>query len=90
MRCSLALPILPLEETVPAVHVRTAFLSVNSWFRLCTNLVPRAMITIMVSGLRMRLCVSMCTKLQNGILRNGQQPVAKCCEWLTLTGVNLK
>ena len=27
-----------------------------------------------VFGLGMRLCVHMCTKLENGVLHNGQQP----------------
>ena len=39
---------------------------------LVTSLVPRLMIVIF--GLGMRLRVRMRTKLQNGILRNGQQP----------------
>ena len=54
------------EETVPAVHV------VNPRFRLCDSLVPRPM--IVVFGLGTRLHVRMHTKLENGILRNRQQP----------------
>ena len=54
------------EETVPTVRV------VNSRFRLCTSLVPRPM--IVVFGLGMRLHVRMHTKLENGVLRNRQQP----------------
>ena len=42
----------------------------------------------MVFGLGMRLRVRMRTKLENGVLHNGQQP--QCCEWLLLTRVNLK
>ena len=52
------------EETMPRI--------VNSWLRLCTNVVPIPM--SVVFGLRTRLCVHMCTKLENGILQNGQQP----------------
>ena len=44
---------------------------VNSRFRLCTSLVPRPM--IMVFGLGTRLHLHMCTTLENGVLRNGQQ-----------------
>ena len=54
------------EETVPAVRV------VNSQFRWCTSLVLRPM--IVVFGLRTRLRVRMRTTLENGVLRNGQQP----------------
>ena len=39
---------------------------------LVTSLIPRLMIVIF--GLGMRLLVHMRTKLQNGALRNGQQP----------------
>ena len=54
------------EATVPAMRV------VNSQLRSCTSLVPRP--TIMVLGLGMRLHVRMRTKLENDVLRNGQQP----------------
>ena len=53
---------------------------------LVTSLVPRLRIEIF--GLGTRLLVRMRTKLQNGVLRNGQQP--QCCEWLLLTRVKLK
>ena len=39
-------------------------------FRLCTSLASRPM----VFGLGTRLCVRMCTKLENGVISNGQQP----------------
>ena len=39
---------------------------------LVTRLVPR--LTIVIFGLGTRLLVRMRTKLQNGVLRNGQQP----------------
>ena len=39
---------------------------------VCTSLTPRS-ITV-VFGLGMRQCVHMRTRLENGILRNGQQP----------------
>ena len=54
-----------LLSMVPAACV------VNSRFRSCTSLVPRQM--IMVFGLGTRLHVRMCTTLENGILRNGEQ-----------------
>ena len=41
-------------------------------FHMCTNLVPKPM--TMVIGLGTRLDVRMCTRLENGVLRNGQQP----------------
>ena len=56
-------------------------------FRLCTSLASRSM--TMVFGLGTRLRVRMRTKLENGVLSNGQQPRG-CCEWLLLTRVNLK
>ena len=40
-------------------------------FHACTNLVPKPM--TMVIGLGTRLDVRMCTRLENGVLRNGQQ-----------------
>ena len=40
-------------------------------FRLCTSLVPRPMVALF--GLGTRLHVRMRTKLENGVLRNGQQ-----------------
>ena len=40
-------------------------------FRMCTSLVPRAM--TVVFGLGTRLHVRMRTRLENGVLRNGQQ-----------------
>ena len=43
---------------------------VNSWFRLCTSLFPR--LTIVAFDLGTRLHVHTCTKLENGVLRNGQ------------------
>ena len=52
------------EETVPAVRV------VNSRFHSCTSLVPRP--TIVAFDLGTRLHVHMCTKLENGVLCNGQ------------------
>ena len=45
---------------------------INLRFHVCTSLAPRPM--TMVFGLGMRLCVHMHTTLENGILRNGQQP----------------
>ena len=60
------------EETVPAMCV------VNSQSRLCTSLVPRPMIVVFGLGTRLHMC--MCTTLENGVLRNGQQ--LQCCEWL--------
>ena len=39
--------------------------------RVCTNLAPRPMTVVI--GLGMRLCVHLRTKLENGILGNGQQ-----------------
>ena len=39
---------------------------------LVTSLVPR--LTILLFGMETRLLVRMRTKLQNGVLRNGQQP----------------
>ena len=51
------------EKTVPAM--RTAR-------RLCTSLAPRPM--TVVFGLGTRLRVRMRTKLENGVLSNGQQP----------------
>ena len=38
----------------------------------CTSLAPRPMTVLF--GLGTRLCVRMCTTLENGILRNRQQP----------------
>ena len=54
------------EETSPAVSM------VNSRFHLCTSLVPRPMIVVFGLGTRLHVC--MCTKLENGVLRNSQQP----------------
>ena len=53
---------------------------------LVTSLVLRPM--IVVFGLGTRLHVHMHTTLENGVLRNGQQP--ECCEWLLSTKVKLK
>ena len=39
-----------------------------------TSVVPR--LTILIFGLGTRLLVRMRTKLQNGVLRNGQQPLS--------------
>ena len=39
---------------------------------LCTSVVPRPMLVVFSLGMRLR--VYMHTNLQNGILRNGQQP----------------
>ena len=50
---------------------REYHLLVNSQFRLCTSLAPRPM--TVVFGLGMILYVRMHTKLENGVLRNGQQ-----------------
>ena len=51
---------------MPAVHTAR-------WqFRLCTSLASRPM--TVVFGLGTRLHVRMRTKLENGILSNGQQP----------------
>ena len=52
------------EETVPAV--------LNSRFHVCTSLAPRPM--TVVFGLGTRLRVRMRTTLENGVLRNRQQP----------------
>ena len=49
---------------MPAVSV------VNSRFRLCTSLIPRPMIVAFDLGTRLH--VRMRTKLENGVLRNGQ------------------
>ena len=43
---------------------------VNSQFRLCTSLIPRPMIVVFSLGTRLH--VHMRTKLENGVLRNGQ------------------
>ena len=51
------------EETVPAVRVGD---------RSCTSLVPRQMIAVFALGTRLH--VRMRTTLENGVLRNGQQP----------------
>ena len=53
-----------VKRPVPAVRV------VDSRFRLCTSLVPRP--TIVAFELGTRLHVHMRTKLENGVLRNGQ------------------
>ena len=53
------------KETVPAMCF-------NSRSRLYNSLVLRPM--ILVFGLGTRLYVRMCTTLENGVLRNGQQP----------------
>ena len=52
------------EETVPAV--------LSSQFHVCTSLAPRPM--TVVFGLGMRLHVRMRKTLENGVLRNRQQP----------------
>ena len=53
-------------KTVPAMRT-------GSWqFRLCTSLASRLM--MVVFGLGTRLRVRMRTKLENGVLSNGQQP----------------
>ena len=59
---------LPLEATV----VGQPCLLVDSQFPVCTSLTPRPM--TMVFGLGVRLRMHMHTRLQNGVLRNGQQP----------------
>ena len=51
-------------ETVPAV--------LNSRFHVCTSLVPIPLTVVFSLGTR--LCVHMHTTLENGILRNRQQP----------------
>ena len=51
---------------MPAVHM------VNKGFHLCTSLVPRPVNVVFDLG--MGLYEHMCTKLENGILSNGQQP----------------
>ena len=67
-------------KTVPAMRT-------GNWpFRLCTSLASRLM--IVVFGLGTRLRVRMRTKLENGVLSNGQQP--QCCKRLLLARVNLK
>ena len=53
-----------LEIDVPAV--------LNSRFHVCISLAPRPM--TVVFGLGTRLRVRMRTTLENGVLRNGQQP----------------
>ena len=60
--------------------------STRDFARVHYSLIPRPM--IVVFGLGTRLHVHMHTKLENGILRNGQQP--QSVEWLLLTRVNLK
>ena len=59
---------LPLEVTVAGQPC----LLVVSQFPVCISLTPRPM--TMVFGLGARLRMHMCTRLQNGVLRNGQQP----------------
>ena len=56
---------------------------VNSRFCLCTSLVPSPM--IMAFDLGTRLHVRMRTKLESGVLLNGQPP--QCCK---LARVNLR
>ena len=52
----------------------------GSWpFCLCTSLASRLM--TVAFGLGTRLRVRMHTKLENGVLSNGQQP-QECCKWL--------
>ena len=60
------------EETVPAVRAWSTSC-------LCTSLVPRSKIVLF--GLGTSLHARMRTKLENGVLRNGQQLHAVCCEW---------
>ena len=55
---------------------------VNSRFRLHTSVVPRPM--NVVFGLGTRLRVRMRTKLENGVLHNGQ--LTQCCEWFSDQG----
>ena len=52
------------EETVPAM--------LNSRFHVCTSHAPRPM--TVVFGLGTRLRVGMRTTIENGVLRNAQQP----------------
>jgi len=59
---------LPLEETVPSQPC----LLVNARIPVCTSLTPRPM--SMVFGLGARLRMRMRTRLENGMLYNGQQP----------------
>ena len=59
---------LPLEATVACQPC----LLIDSQFSVCTSLTPRSM--TMVFGLGARLLMHMHTRLQNGVLRNGQQP----------------
>ena len=59
---------LPLEATVSGQPC----LLVDSQFPVCTSLTPRPM--TMVFGLGAGLCMHMHTRLQNGVLHNGQQP----------------
>ena len=47
---------------------------INSRFRVCTSLAPKPMSVVYGLGTRLRLC--MCTKLENGVQPNGQQPGA--------------
>ena len=54
---------------MPAVHSTSN--DQRARFCVSTNLVPRAMTVIF--GLVMRLHMRMCTRLENGVLRNGQQ-----------------
>ena len=54
------------KETAPDARI------VNLQFCLCTSVVPRLM--SVVFGLGTRLHVHMHTKLENGVLHNGQQP----------------
>ena len=54
------------EKTVPAM--RTA-----RWrFPLCTSLASRPMTVVFGLGARLRVCMR--TRLENGVLSNGQQP----------------
>ena len=61
----------------------TLWLLVNTQFPVCNSLTPIPM--TVVFGLGMRQHVHMHTRLENGILRNGQQPGstvkrAPCCD----------
>ena len=63
--CGVHKPSSPLLQEDRASRARGSF-------PLCTSVIPRPM--GMVFGLGMRLCLRMRTKLENGVLHNGQQP----------------
>ena len=45
---------------------------VRSRFHVCTSFAPRPMTVVFGLGTRLHVCI--CTKLENGVLHNGEQP----------------